>query len=90
MRASSDEQQVQPMAMESKVTTTGLALPPVAGVQLALYCDRNRAGFWPARPWRDEWGCGRVQVLGVDTGAVRLRLVVERLRPGLRTEWGLV
>lgn len=76
------------MEMDTKVTTTGLALPPVLGIQVGLYCDRSAGGFWPAGPWRDHWG--KVLVLGVDAGPLRLRLVAERLRPGLTVERGLL
>ena len=72
------------------MATTGLAQPPLAGVQLALYGDRCAAGFQPAGLWRDFRGKASswVLTLGADAGPVRMRLVLERLRPGYRTEWG--
>jgi hypothetical protein len=78
------------MGMRKSIATTGLALPPLAGVQLALYLDRCAAGFQPAGPWRDCWGkaLGCVLTLGVDAGPVRVRLVLERLRPDSKAEWG--
>lgn len=78
------------MGTRESIATTGLALPPLAGVQLALYGDRCAAGFQPAGLWRDCWGkvSGRVLTLGVDAGPVRVRLVLERLRPDSKAEWG--
>jgi hypothetical protein len=75
------------MIKEEKVITTGLALPPAMGLQAALYCDRCTNG-WGLKGWRDHWG--QVNVLGLDVGPVRLRLVLERLRPGATTKWGLL
>jgi hypothetical protein len=72
------------------VSTNGLALPAVGGVQLALYVDRCPSGFWPAGAWRDCWGESPavVRTMGLDIAGVRLRLVVERLRPGAAWDWG--
>jgi hypothetical protein len=74
------------------VSTSGLALPAVGGLQLAFYADRRPSGFWPAGAWRDRWGEGPavVRTLGLDIAGVRLRLVVEELRPGASWDWGLV
>jgi hypothetical protein len=71
--------------------TRGAQLPVLWGWQLAIYCDRQPEGFWPMRPWLDYWETtpGAVKTLGLDVGPVRLRLVLERGRPGSRAEWGL-
>jgi len=78
------------MGTRESIAIRGLALPPLAGVQLALYGDRCAAGFQPAGLWRDCWGTasGWVLTLGLDAGPVRVRLVLERLRPDSKAEWG--
>jgi hypothetical protein len=72
------------------VSTNGLALPVLGGVQLAFYMDCCPAGFWPAGAWRDRWGeePATVRTLGLDIAGVRLRLVIEQLRPGAAWDWG--
>mgnify|MGYP006302612855 CR=1 FL=1 len=71
--------------------TRGVQLPVLWGRQLAIYCDREAEGFWPMGPWRDRWETtpGAVETFGLDVGPARLRLVLERGRPGSRAEWGL-
>ncbi|MCX5927337.1 MAG: hypothetical protein NTZ23_08505 [Cyanobium sp. LacPavin_0920_WC12_MAG_63_22] len=61
----------------------GLALPPVARVQVAAYVDTCPNGFRPADMWQDRWsGKDRaVRTYGIDLLGVRLRFVVERLAP---------
>lgn len=79
-------------SLSAAVKTSGFALPPMAGVQVAVYVDRHPTGFHPAGAWRDRWGgndCA-VHTYGLDLLGVRLRIVVERLAPGVRTTWGLV
>lgn len=78
------------MEMGSRIATRGLALPPLGGVQVAAYVDRSAEGFWPVGLWRDRRGQapGRVWLAGLDAGPLRVRLVLERLQPGARVEWG--
>ena len=72
------------------VSTSGLGLPAVGGLQLAFYVDRYPSGFRQGGAWRDRWGRGpgAVRTLGLDIAGVRLRLVAEQLRPGAGWSWG--
>jgi hypothetical protein len=80
------------MSIDSTITTRGLVFPAVGGIQLALYFDRCATGFRLAWPWQDHWSksSGSVATWGLDAAVLRVRLVVERLSPGMMSYWGLV
>lgn len=58
--------------------------------QVAAFIDRDAEpfGVTPGRPWLDREGA--VRRVGLDLGAMRLRLELHRLRPGMRGWWGVL
>lgn len=79
------------MNNQLSVTIRGLIFPPLRlsgrSFQMAVYADCCRGEFTPAGPWRFREGS--TWTAGFDAGDWRFRVVVEKLRPGGRCEWGL-
>lgn len=83
------------MKAASSVLTRGLICPPLRlpgrAFQLCFYIDRCCGGFGAAGPWRfwEPLSWGWVDTIGLDIGSHRFRIALEKLRPGVRCEWGL-
>jgi hypothetical protein len=69
------------------ITTRGFVFPVVGNIETAAYVDRQ-PGATGCGAWRFPEGC--TTTYGIDLGAIRLRLVLDRLTDGRRpTEgWG--
>jgi len=67
----------------NRVETRGLSLPPLAGIELALYLDHSTNGFSSSLVWLDRWR--HVQTLGLDVGHLRVRIVIEKLGAAKRS-----
>jgi hypothetical protein len=77
-----------PQSDPNRVETRGLSLPPLAGIELALYLDHSISGFSSSWAWLDRWShCHgpSVQTLGLDVGHLRVRIVIEKLGGATRS-----
>jgi hypothetical protein len=70
-----------------QVTTRGFVFPVVVDIEAAVYIDIC-PGAIGCSAWRFPEGHG--VAYGLDIGAVRLRLQIDRLNGRFATGWGLI
>jgi len=73
--------------MTCTITSTGFNTPVLLGRQLALHLDHATEPLGYGM-WSDH--DGTTTTLGLDLGAGRFRLVVDRIQGRRSTGWGLI